>query len=520
MLSQLSFLIFLFLTLYYIGFQLFYVHLATDQSWYLYASRLILQGTKLYGPQLTETNPPLIIWVSAIPVYFASHLHLPSILCFQLFTFAFLAISGIWLYKLLKYSALFKSSIHRQLLMSALMFLILMIQPSQFGQREQLIVALILPYVIAISLGINEQLSLPQRILLGVCAAVAICLKPFHGFVIILFELTMAAYAKRLPRLLRAELAALAAAGTLYLILVKEICPQYFSDTVPLLAQTYWAFGRYTFIQMLFHDYVMLWATVVLFGLWYKVRTRLQAPRITICLLMCSFGAGLAYDLQHTGWGYQHFPETTLFWMSAAWMAIDLLDFFNINQDQPVEYPSPVAFIAILVASCFAVWITPYSIGRIHKTNDSSPSTLPALLARLPADTHVYIFSTNMEGIPPVLSDKLVWSSRFAHLWMLPAIVENEQGPADPTRRFKRLPAATVSALRALQLKDSEEDLSYWKPTYVLMATCETTYACPAIDRPFDVLGWFMQSPMFAREWSHYSHSEDIDGYAVFIRDH
>ena len=40
----------------------------------------MLAGATLYGPRLDETNPPLIIWISAIPVLLAGLLHIPVIL--------------------------------------------------------------------------------------------------------------------------------------------------------------------------------------------------------------------------------------------------------------------------------------------------------------------------------------------------------------------------------------------------------------------------------------------------------
>ena len=39
-----------------------------DQMWLLYAADLVRRGTKLYGPQLFESNPPLIAWISVTPL--------------------------------------------------------------------------------------------------------------------------------------------------------------------------------------------------------------------------------------------------------------------------------------------------------------------------------------------------------------------------------------------------------------------------------------------------------------------
>ena len=43
-----------------------------DQMWLLYAADLVRHGTKLYGLQLFESNPPLIAWISVTPLRSAS----------------------------------------------------------------------------------------------------------------------------------------------------------------------------------------------------------------------------------------------------------------------------------------------------------------------------------------------------------------------------------------------------------------------------------------------------------------
>src|ERR1700744_385756 len=38
-----------------------------DQLWCLYAAQHVMDGTRLYGPELLESNPPLILWLSMVP---------------------------------------------------------------------------------------------------------------------------------------------------------------------------------------------------------------------------------------------------------------------------------------------------------------------------------------------------------------------------------------------------------------------------------------------------------------------
>src|ERR1700748_2440902 len=55
-----------------------------DQTWYLYAAEQHLAGGQLYGPRLVDTNPPLIIWFSTIPVVVSRLLHMGRYAGFEL----------------------------------------------------------------------------------------------------------------------------------------------------------------------------------------------------------------------------------------------------------------------------------------------------------------------------------------------------------------------------------------------------------------------------------------------------
>src|ERR1700710_1564191 len=49
-----------------------------DQLWCLYVAQHVLDGTRLYGSELLESNPPLILWPSMIPAALSHASHLPA----------------------------------------------------------------------------------------------------------------------------------------------------------------------------------------------------------------------------------------------------------------------------------------------------------------------------------------------------------------------------------------------------------------------------------------------------------
>src|SRR5262249_54775154 len=56
---------------------------AGDKSWLLMVARMMLEGKRLYV-DVVEVNPPLILWLYAIPAWLA--LHLPSWRDFEFLT--------------------------------------------------------------------------------------------------------------------------------------------------------------------------------------------------------------------------------------------------------------------------------------------------------------------------------------------------------------------------------------------------------------------------------------------------
>src|ERR1700677_1075230 len=70
--------------------------LGPDQISYLFEAQRFLSGNELYGPHLSETNPPMIVWFSALPVLFARWMHGSPVLFFKLLVIAMVFGSVAW----------------------------------------------------------------------------------------------------------------------------------------------------------------------------------------------------------------------------------------------------------------------------------------------------------------------------------------------------------------------------------------------------------------------------------------
>jgi hypothetical protein len=511
-LKPLFFAISLFLLLY----QLFESHVEGDQAFYLYAAQRVLEGVHLDGPRLVETNPPLIIWFSEIPVVLSRLLHLSPVLALRLVVLAILAGTALWTRRLMRLCEVKRQlgPTATNLLWVVMSVTMVLIQPAEFGQREQLQLALLLPYVLAVGTGAVLRMGIPERIGLGLAAGLAVCFKPHHLLTLLCLELFLALSRRTLRRLLSPELLASIAAGLTYVVAVRLATPEYLQTIVPLLNSTYWALGQFSLFQMAVHISPLLTLTLLLcIATWLGLSSRLTTPQVSGAFLAAAVGATLAYFVQHTGWYHQVFTAVALFEIAAAWIAVDWL---CSTHPAVMEFATAGrgVWTVCLVGALVAFGSAHHAAGR-HATH---PGTMFAELETLPEHTTVYVFSVGMNQFPTVLERHLEWGSRFAHLWMMPAIVANESRPdaaQHPPARV--LPPERVAELASIQRTELTEDLNRTMPEMVFVEQCDR-HRCATYTGPFDAVKWFSESPAFTAMWSHYRFSKEVDGFDVYVR--
>jgi len=487
-----------------------------DQLSYLFEAQRFLSGIKPYGPHLAEVSPPLIIWFSVLPVLLGRWLHASPVFFFRLLITAIVFGSIAWCVRILLRSAALPSFVAVGLLGCAILWVEFMVGPMDFGQREHLLIILILPYLLATATGAVDRLSFAERCALGIAAGAAIWFKPQNTLVLIALELALFIRARSLRRAFTPEFLALVLTSSLLLTIVSVTTP-YLKATLPLLVDTYWAFGTMNTVALALtlRNYMLLVALMLLAIL--LLRNRLRDPATPSTLLICSVAASLAYDIQHTDWPYHAYPFRALFALALAYLIVDLL-YPAIGK---FTYGSLLFRRTALVASALmAVLLCVIATHpRILYPDPKrlQGTELDRFLTQYQPSTTVYAFSTSEGALSSVYNHGLNWGSRFAHLWMLPAIIQNELGPTGPPAPFKRLSPERLATLASLQRTESAEDLNYWRPSVVLVQQCTVENPCQGLHgKNFNMISWFQQGPEFAEAWSHYQKQAGFDGYDVY----
>jgi hypothetical protein len=384
-----------------------------------------------------------------------------------------------------------------------------------FGQREQFVFALLMPYVLAVSTEAIWSLTIEERCAIGFCAGLGVCFKPQQVSTLICLELFLLLYRRSLRHLVSAELLVSVLTGIVYLVCVWAFTP-YLSTVVPLLLDTYWAFGQHSLSGMLLHD-ARLPTTGLLIAVigWLSLRSRMQAPTLSGALLACSSGSLIAFYFQHTGWSYQAFPAKAFLFVAIVTIALDLI---ASRYGKGLRYvpPGKAAWVGAVVISVMA-FAGAAAIRKWVDTRYGHPKIYTELASYSPG-TAVYVFSVEMLQFPLVLDRQFVWASRFEDLWMLPAIIQNETSRIDRSRPFKALSAERTEELAAIQRNSTIQDLQIWKPRYVFVQRCARDPPCEVYNGPVDFISWFSKNPAFAAEWTKYRFEKTLDNVDVYVR--
>ena len=142
----------------------------------------------------------------------------------------------------------------------------------------------------------------------------------------------------------------------------------------------------------------------------------------------------------------------------------------------------------------------------------------PTFFTGLPPGTPVAILTTEVDAsVPPVAKYHLLWAQRTNNLWILPAILRNQDSQGHPPLRT--IPPARLAQLDRDQHRYMVEDLERWRPPLILIQRCQDPAVhCQILeDRHDNLLAWFERDPAFRALWTtHYRplrSSGEFDAY-------
>ena len=477
-----------------------------DVGWYLHSAGAFLDGGRLYQDIFFEVNPPLALYLTLPPVMVARLTGLFAADLFILYVFALAGLSLLLARRLLRAVPDLPRHAARGLLLAALIVL-LVIPARDFGQREHLMVALALPYLLLAALrALDGACERPQAALIGVLAGLGFALKPHFLLVPLALEIYLLLRARRLGACFRSETLALAATLLLYGLAILIFTPDYLTRVVPFALEVYNGAYRNPLSYVLFRQEMVLLAI----GLFLHLAAR-RGPafkELADVFFIAATGFILVFVVQMKGWNYQLYPAASMLLLGAATLLPG-----GSAQGNATGHTTRRSALIVLTAVLLASSLVGKALLRGGYENHYIADFAP-YVERHAAGGSIYVFSTNVSaGFPLATYSRVGWSSRFSALWLIPGLERKRRAQAEGKAE------ANTAILREIErfAKDAViEDFTRRPPDLVLVdKRREKSYFGGTA---FDYLDYFRVDPRFREIWSDYTLAADLGTYRLYRR--
>jgi hypothetical protein len=485
-----------------------------DQAWCFYVASQVLDGARL-GKDIVETNPPTIVWISEIPVLLSRLLDVSPQTAMKIFLGPLTVLSVGWCASLVRGTAHAQSGTIALWLAIAIAYGTTVYSWEFVGQREHIMVLLMLPYLISSAIRL-EGTSPPrwQGFAAGAAALVALALKPQHLVIVLGVEALLAYRHGILRSFTRPEASGAVLAAVVYCLAVWAFAPDYITKVVPLDFAAYTSYFHRSWVSLIVPSRTA--KVVAVLALWVVVQRRLQHRALCTVLVIAAIGSTVGYLIQQKGDRYLFAPADAYFIILAAVIFVDIVTQLTRSPNRFVLQRWPRYAVALASGLTVGLFYFSPQFARAAATYDNDwAGSQVEVASALPAGTKVVVLGPNGISFDIVLDHHLEWASRFYGFWMLEAIFNAEaaDGNAKPAQ------LARVADVARMMRAAANEDFERRKPNVVLVELCEDeriSCGTSEVMEKADILRWFEQDPTFRTIWAGYALCRQIGYYDVW----
>ena len=480
-----------------------------DAAWFLHAASRILAGQKLYV-DLVEINTPLIVWLSCAPILLARAVGTSEVLAFRLLVLGLIACSlGVSRWTLRR--VLPDQPAGRRLLLFLALFILLALPGYHFGQREHLMLALVLPYLLLASgQAMGRPLGRDLPWILGIMAGVGIALKPHFLLPWLAVEADLARARRGWRAWLRPEALAVAAVGLTYAIAVLVLTPEYLS-VVAWAGRAYAATTVASFSSLMSEP-----PAVISMVAWLGFALVRPGGNCRACcrLILVSNVCFLVIVLiQFKGYAYHYYPL-----IASAILLLGLLFVGSRGLDTNRRRNA-----GVLCGGLAAVLMLQASVDRVNESRlwrgcpDESDTPLGHTV-RLAKDYarggSIFVFSAVVvDSFPLVTYSGVGWASRHPCLGLLAGLYS---ASSDRRTVLAYHRGAAMSETERFLFDTVVSDLLRERPD--LLFVDESPYKPAFHGQRFDYLEYFARDPRFAAFLRQYEPLTEVDRFGVYRR--
>jgi hypothetical protein len=461
-----------------------------DASWYVYVAGRLLEGDRLYV-DLIDTNPPLILWLNMGIVGAARAIGVAPLAAFRAGVFALIGVSLALSWR----TSRGVPEVLRQASLATFGYMLFVGVGPAFGQREHLMMALVLPYAYAASAEARGERT-PRRlaVVTGLMAGLGFALKPFFVPAALAVELILAA--RRGPRVwIRPQALAMGVVGIVYGVLLLILTPQYL-DVARRFAPLYPAHNPMgsTLVANSWRLLVVVGST----GLAWGVCRRCARGWAEVFLLL-DLWLTVAVYLTGKGWDYHWFPSMALSWaMVLGALAMIISGWEGSRRRLVVALGAGLALIAPALALLETASRLPdRETGRVVRSRTN------------PGDA-VFVLSPWLhKAFPMVMDSGVTWGHRYPMLLSIAAFYPEESWEAG---RYHALGAMSEPERRFLG--EVSADFLRSRPALLLVDDDPPT----PLHRGFRYLDYFALDPAFTQALGEYEYFKRTPSFVVYRR--
>jgi hypothetical protein len=461
-----------------------------DDTWLLYAANRVLAGDTLYV-DVVETNPPLIVWLNFLPVLLARAVGIWDAIALRLIVLGLIATS-LFLTQWTLCRALPDRIASRRLLLVLSLFILLPLTGYVYGEREHLLLALVLPYlVMASGLAMDRPMEGVVPWLVGIMAGLGILLKPHFVPLWIAIEVYIVCVRGDWRVWLRPEALIVVALGLIYPIAIVVITPQYL--TMVKWAGSLYLVSRQVSPAFLISEPEALFSMMAWLG-FLLVRPRGDLRRCCELMLVANICVLSAVLIQYKGYRYHYYPP-----IASAMLLLGL---------------ACGGLLAILAGQAVADRVNETRMWREYLDSpDSQLGRMVRLAKEHAKGGSIYTFSPALvNGFPLVTYSRVGWASRHPCLWFLPALYAEDFDKSAIVYH----PIEAMSNTERSLFESVVDDLLKHQPLLLFVDAAEPKWVFNRKD--FDFLDYYSQDPRFAAFLRQYELISRVNSFQVYRR--
>lgn len=389
-----------------------------DAAWYLYVAGKVLGGAHLYR-DIIEINPPLIVLMSAPIVLLARFVRASDLAVYDLFVTVLVTGCVVFAARQLRRALGEERIIVRRAIVLLFLIALVVLALPDFGQREHLLFALILPYL-CLGAARAEGGNAPTReaIAAGLMAGIGFALKPFYAPIWVVTECYLIFVRRTGAPWKRPEALAIGVFLLLYGVAVPAVFPEY-------LRLVRWLGPIYASLLPVPISRMILSKEGVLALLAALALLPRREPRGLRAVLLAAVTASLvAVLVQHKGWSYHYYP------IHAEAFVILGLVLLGRGPSSGVRWRLALLVLPAALALDLGLVVTKRAREAMVQGSFQREivDEMAPLVRQYAAGKSILGLTVSPEPSFPLVNVSGVdWAMRFPSLWMIPSLYAKER---------------------------------------------------------------------------------------------